>query len=367
MKLATKHVVPAQAESMELVRQLVDALPANVMACDTDLKLVFINKRAEQTLSTIDGEIRRMFRIGSDELLGGSIHRMHSDPQRVERILRDPRSFPHKARLRFGDVVLEAEFNQVHSNDGTLLGFVALWESMGDREREATAVTSELSGAASTLAAAAVELAANSMAAGDRAQQVAAGSEELSMSIREISRSVTEAVSVASTAVDAANSASRVVTTLGHSSTEISEVVGLINSIAGQTNLLALNATIEAARAGDAGRGFAVVANEVKALAQQTAGATGDIARRVESIQSDVQNAVAAIEQISSVISHISELQQSIASAVEEQSATANEISESVMSVAQGASDSTAVTETISEMAHVLESRIDDLRRMFGE
>ena len=56
---------------------------------------------AERTLASIDGEIRRMFRIGSSELLGGSIHRMHSDPERVERILRDPRSYPHHARLRF--------------------------------------------------------------------------------------------------------------------------------------------------------------------------------------------------------------------------------------------------------------------------
>jgi twitching motility protein PilJ len=83
---------------------------------------------------------------------------------------------------------------------------------------------------------------------------------------------------------------------LGESSQEIGEIVDLISDITEQTNVLALNAAIQAASAGEAGRGFAVVAEEVQRLAERSAEATKQIGMLVKTIQSDTQDAVAAME-----------------------------------------------------------------------
>jgi methyl-accepting chemotaxis protein len=172
-------------------------------------------------------------------------------------------------------------------------------------------------------------------------QTVASAAEELAGSISEISRQVTESTRTTTDAVTEVARATSTIQKLSATAEKIGDVINLISTIAGQTNLLALNATIEAARAGEAGKGFAVVAGEVKHLAIQTAKATTEIRDQIADIQLVSEEAVAAINMISSTIDRISGNASAIAAAVEEQGAATSEIARNINEASIGTSNVT--------------------------
>jgi methyl-accepting chemotaxis protein len=227
--------------------------------------------------------------------------------QRVDKITRDFESM-------IGEIVeiVSSASTELEASAGTLT-------SNAERSEQLTTVVAAASEEAST-----------------NVQSVASATEEMSSSVNEISRQVQDSARIASEAVEQAQKTNDRVGELAKAAARIGDVVELINTIAGQTNLLALNATIEAARAGEAGRGFAVVASEVKALAEQTAKATGEISQQISGIQAATQDSVGAIKEIGDTIGRMSEIASTIASAVEEQGAATQEISRNVQQAAHG-------------------------------
>ena len=259
--------------------------------------------------------------------------------------------------------------------------------AIGEIVETVSSASTELEVSASTLTKTAVRsqelttmVAAASEEASTNVQSVASATEELSSSVNEISRQVQESARMASEAVDQARKTNGRVGELSEAAARIGDVVELINTIAAQTNLLALNATIEAARAGTAGRGFAVVASEVKALAEQTSKATGEIAQQINGIQSATQDSVGAIKEISGTIEKLSEISSTIAAAVEEQGAATQEISRNVQQaslgtmqvsshvtdVQHGASETGAASSQVLSAAHSLSNESNRLKLEVG-
>ncbi|WP_371373953.1 methyl-accepting chemotaxis protein [Sporomusa aerivorans] len=150
---------------------------------------------------------------------------------------------------------------------------------------------------------------------------------DINDSLGEVSDKCERSIRITQEARDFAGDTRRIISQLSDSSKTIYKIVNIISSIAGQTNMLALNATIEAASAGEAGKGFAVVAGEVKELAQRTARATGDIGQQLEDMQTNMHNAVQAVEKITQVIFEITDITGTIGRAVSTQSQTLNVIS----------------------------------------
>lgn len=194
-------------------------------------------------------------------------------------------------------------------------------------------------------------------------------------------KAVQDAIGGMNTIRDQIQDTSKRIKRLGESSQEIGEITELISDITEQTNVLALNAAIQAASAGEAGRGFSVVAEEVQRLAERSADAAKQIAALVKTIQTDTQDAVAAMERSTrgvvegaalsdnagSALTEIDSVTRRLAELIQEISAASSKEAESANIVAANIQHIFAVTEQTSEGTRATADQVRELNRMAEE
>ena len=206
-------------------------------------------------------------------------------------------------------------------------------------------------------------------------QQAAASMDELSATVRHNAEVAREATALAATARDVAGRGGQLVgevvqamQDISAGSSRITDIVGVIDSLAFQTNLLALNAAVEAARAGEHGRGFAVVAGEVRGLAQRSAGASREIrgligasATRVEAGVQRVHGAGSAMDDIVAQVQRMSTLVHDISEASAEQARGIDDVAQAVSRLDQMTQQNAALVEQSAAAAGRLRERADRL------
>ena len=263
-----------------------------------------------------------------------------------------------------------------------------LMRSLQHMQQALQKLVSQLRTSADSIRTASVEIASGNQDLSNRTEQTASNLQQAASSMVQLTGTVRQTADSARTANQLATSAShaaakggevvgQVVSTMDDintSSKKISDIIGVIDSIAFQTNILALNAAVEAARAGEQGRGFAVVASEVRSLAQRSAEAAREIktligasVERVEVGSRLVQEAGSSMTDIVSSVQRVSDIIGEITAAASEQSDGIEQVNQSVVQLDQMTQQNAALVEESAAAAESLRDQAEALSEAVGK
>ncbi|MGK6311640.1 methyl-accepting chemotaxis protein [Neorhizobium sp. DT-125] len=373
--------------------QRITASMSNLAAGDTVTEIPFAGRKDEVGAMAGAVEVFRQAAISNRQLQEEAEEaRARAEADRIR--LQEEAEAAAQARLQEATSGLAAGLRRLASGDLAFQlnepfapDFEALREDLNSAVARLGNALSEVASSAQSIDSGSREVSQSADDLSKRTEQQAASLEETAAALDEITANVSnsskradEAKAIAREAnASAAQSGSVVANAVDamqrieQSSSQISNIIGVIDEIAFQTNLLALNAGVEAARAGEAGKGFAVVAQEVRELAQRSANAAKEIKDLIRNSGAEVQNGVKlvretgdALKTIEAHVVTINEHISAIATAAREQSVGLAEVNSAVNQMDQVTQQNAAMVEETNAAGANLASESSKLRELIG-